>query len=93
LNIPEVKTEAELKKHLSSKIESKNKEKFTKNSHEEISKYIIDNSKISYYPQTLVDEEKRRLSEEFNGNIAKNRITFDQAMRYMGFKTQSEFLN
>jgi trigger factor len=63
LNLPNVKTHTDLQKYFHKRILEYKKDQNIQNSIDEITKAIIDGSKIDYMPLSLLESEKRRIDD------------------------------
>lgn len=90
--IPEVKTEADFKKYLHRQIHDQKKYTSRQNAIKKISEYLIEHSKLSYMPKSLIDAEMKRLEEDTQKRAEQAKLSRDDfVIQKLGYKNNEDF--
>lgn len=92
LNLPNVKTANDLKKHLHDQILEMKKLQARDKVIPLISAEIINNTKISYFPDSLVKDEKNRIINDVTKRAGEAKMSYEDFIKkQLGFKDEADF--
>ncbi len=91
-NFPNVNTEEELRKHISSQILEMKKLQARDQVVPLISQELIEKTKVSYFPESLLKDERNRIMSDIQNKASQsNKSTEQYIQQNLGFKDMIEF--
>lgn len=91
-NFPNVNTEEELRKHISSQILEMKKLQARDQVVPLISQELIEKTKVSYFPESLLKDERNRIMSDIQNKASQsNKSTEEYIQQNLGFKDMIEF--
>ncbi len=91
-NFPNVNTEEELRKHIGSQILEMKKLQARDQVVPLISQELIEKTKVSYFPESLLKDERNRIMSDIQNKASQsNKSTEEYIQQNLGFKDMIEF--
>lgn len=81
LNYKNVSNDSDLRKYLRDSFEKENEMKFQEDANNEISELLLNNTKISYVPEFLIENEEKRMFNELNSMLSQYKISLEDYLK------------
>ncbi|MDR1012941.1 MAG: hypothetical protein LBL38_01575, partial [Lactobacillales bacterium] len=90
--IPEVKTAEQFKKYVRNQLHEHKKYSARQEAIKEISQWLIEHTKLSYIPKSLLDEEIKRLNSDIDKKALEAKIDKNKYITtHLGYQNLKEF--